>query len=349
MPRTRSIAWAQLKIGIIGVAAIVLATVLILAVGGQGGFFWQRYPIKALFNDVVGMKAGAIVRVAGSDVGKVTSVEFSGARVEVLLEVSKKVRHLITDQSIGSLGSLSLLGEPIVVITPAPQGQPLEDWAYLKTSQSAGAVAEAAAAAKGALATTQELLKGLNEGRGTMGKLMTDDALYGEMAALATAASAVTRQINSGKGTVGALMNDPAAYNSMRASLTQLEEMLGKVRRGEGSLGMLMNDPAMSRSLSATTANMESITGRINRGEGTVGKLLTEDEMYGRMDAIVTRLDTLIGGLSSGQGTAGQLLQDKKLYDNMNTAATSLNELLAEIKKDPKKYLTVRVSIFGGG
>ena len=349
MPRTRSIAWAQLKLGIIGVVAIALATALILAVGGQGGFFWQRYPIKALFNDVVGMKSGAIVRVAGNDVGKVTSVEFAGARVEVVLEISKDVRHLITDQSVGSLGSLSLLGEPIVVITPSPQGRPLADWEYLKTSQSAGPVAEAAAAASGALTSTNELLKRLSEGRGTLGKLMTDEALYAEMTALATAANAVTRQINSGKGTVAQLMNDPAAYNSMRASLTELEAMLAKVRRGEGTLGALMNDPAMSKSMTAATASMEAITGRINRGEGTMGKLLTEDEMYNRMDAIVTKLDTLIGGLSSGQGTAGQFLQDKKLYDNMNTAATSLNELIAEIKKDPKKYLTVRVSIFGGG
>jgi phospholipid/cholesterol/gamma-HCH transport system substrate-binding protein len=349
MPRTRSIAWAQLKIGIIGVAAMVLATALILAVGGQGGFFWQRYPIKALFNDVLGMKSGAIVRVAGSDVGKVTSVEFSGARVEVVLEISKDVRHLITDQSVGSLGSLSLLGEPIVVITPSPQGRPLQDWEYLRTSQSAGAVAEAAAAASGALTSTNDLLKRLSEGRGTLGKLMTDEALYAEMTALATAANAVTRQINSGRGTVGALMNDPAAYNSMRASLTELEGMLAKVRRGEGTLGALMNDPAMSKSMTAASANMEAITGRISRGEGTMGKLLTEDEMYTRMDAIVGRLDALIGGLSSGQGTAGQLLQDKKLYDNMNTAATSLNELIAAIRNDPKKYLTVRVSIFGGG
>ena len=204
MPRTRSIAWAQLKLGIIGVAAIALATALILAVGGQGGFFWQRYPIKALFNDVVGMKSGAIVRVAGSDVGKVTSVEFAGAqRRESCWKISKDVRHLITDQSVGSLGSLSLLGEPIVVITPAPQGRPLQDWEYLKTSQSAGAVAEAAAAASGALAKTNDLLLRLSEGRGTLGKLMTDEALYAEMTSLATAANAVTRQINSGKGTVG--------------------------------------------------------------------------------------------------------------------------------------------------
>jgi hypothetical protein len=34
------------------------------------------------------------------------------------------------------------------------------------------------------------------------------------------------------------------------------------------------------------------------------------------------------------------------LYENMNAAATELQQLIVEIKKDPKKYLNVRVSIF---
>jgi phospholipid/cholesterol/gamma-HCH transport system substrate-binding protein len=348
MPRTRSIAWAELKLGIIGVAAIGLASALILAVGGQGGFFWQRFPVKTIFNDVLGMKTGAIVRVAGNDVGKVTSVEFSGAQVEVGMEVSRDIRPLITDESVASIGSLSLLGEPIVLISPAPGGKPVADWAYLKSSQSSGGFADTAAAAKTALEQGQQLMRDIQAGRGSLGKLATDDALYTEMTALATAANSVTARIASGKGTVAALLNDPAAYNSMRTSLEELQGILERIRRGEGSLGLLMNDPAMSQSLAGTTANMEAITGRMNRGEGTMGKLLTQDELYSRMDSLTTRMDSLINGLSTGQGTAGQLLQDKRLYDNMNTAATSLNELLAEIKKDPRKYLTVRVSIFGG-
>jgi hypothetical protein len=43
MPRTRSLAFSELKIGIIAVVAIVLAALLIIAVGGQAGFFWQQY------------------------------------------------------------------------------------------------------------------------------------------------------------------------------------------------------------------------------------------------------------------------------------------------------------------
>ena len=43
MPRTRSLAWSQLKVGIAGVAAVILVIVLILAIGGGTGFWWQRY------------------------------------------------------------------------------------------------------------------------------------------------------------------------------------------------------------------------------------------------------------------------------------------------------------------
>ena len=83
MPRTRSLAWSELKIGIVAVAAIVLATALIVAVGGAAGFSWQRYTLRTKFPDVKGLKTGAVVRVAGVEVGKVADVALSGAEVEV--------------------------------------------------------------------------------------------------------------------------------------------------------------------------------------------------------------------------------------------------------------------------
>ena len=79
MPRTRSIVWSELKLGIVGVVAILmLDRPDRRAVGGQGGFFWQRYPLKTQFDDVQGLKTGAVVRLNGKEVGKVTAVEFAG-------------------------------------------------------------------------------------------------------------------------------------------------------------------------------------------------------------------------------------------------------------------------------
>ena len=54
----------------------------------------------------------------------------------------------------------------------------------------------------------------------------------------------------------------------------------------------------------------------------------------------------LTANLNSGEGTAGQLLRDKQLYENMNQTVGELRGLIAEIKKDPKKYLNVKVSLF---
>ena len=70
MPRTRSLAWSELKIGIIAVIAIALAIMIIIAVGGQAGFTWQQYTLKTKFANVQGLKDGAVVRVAGVEVGK---------------------------------------------------------------------------------------------------------------------------------------------------------------------------------------------------------------------------------------------------------------------------------------
>ena len=61
---------------------------------------------------------------------------------------------------------------------------------------------------------------------------------------------------------------------------------------------------------------------------------------------MTARLDTVLQQLNDGQGTAGLLLRDKQLYENMNQTVSEMKALIAEIKKDPKKYLNVKVSIF---
>jgi len=50
--------------------------------------------------------------------------------------------------------------------------------------------------------------------------------------------------------------------------------------------------------------------------------------------------------LSSGDGTAAHLINDRQLYDNLNKTVTELGGLLSDVRKDPQKYLRVKVSIF---
>jgi len=346
MPRTRSLAWAELKIGIIAIFALVMTAILIFAVGGSGGFFWQNYRLKVIFMDVAGVKTGSPVRVAGVVVGAVENVQFSGSGVEVWFSVKDDMRPLVTDKSIASIGSISLLGEGAVDITASPTGTPLKEWEYVRSGVAAGSIAQLTTEATDGLAEAKRAIQDLRAGKGTIGRLFTDDSLFRELDAFVKAAEQVASSVNEGRGTLGKLATDAKLYTELEQSVANLNAMTAKLRSGEGSLGQLMNDPAFSKSLTSTTQNLEGIAGKLNRGEGTAGKLLTDDALYQRLDSMTARLDTLVKELSEGQGTAGQLLHDKQLYENMNQTVSEVRSLIGDIRKDPKKYLNVKVSIF---
>jgi len=340
------LAWSELKIGIVSLLAIIIAAVLIFMVSGSGGFFWQRYSIKTVFPDIAGLKAGAPVRVAGVEVGSVKELSFVGDKVEVTMEVGKEQQTRITDLSRASLGSVSLLGEAAVDITANVQGTPIPEWGYVKAGPAPGSLTTVADRATRSLEETTALVQDIRSGRGTLGKLMTDESLYNELEAFVSSAEQVTRGFNEGRGTLGRLAQDPTAAHALERSLSNLETVTARIRNGEGSLGRLVNDDALSKSVTAATANLDAITGRINKGEGTAGKLVNDAELYNRLNSMAERLDKLTAALNAGEGTAGQLLRDKQLYENMNTAVMELRGLVKDIRADPKKYLNVRVSIF---
>lgn len=346
MPRTRSLAWAELKIGIVSVFAIIMATIMIFLLSGEGGFFWQRYSIKTVFTSIPGLKPGAPVRVAGVEVGSVSSTPFLGDRVEVIMEVSRDQAARITTGSVASLGSVSLLGEAAVDITPSTAGTPIPEWGYVRSGPTAGSLTEVATQASAGLEQVTALVEDIRGGRGTMGQLFTNDSLYRELNQLVTAYEDVARKVTSGRGTLGRLMNDPAAARSLEGSLQNLEAMTARLRAGEGSLGRLLNDDALGKSLTSTTSNLEVITARMSRGEGTAGKLMTDEQMYNRFNSVADRLDQVMASLQQGDGTAGQLLHDKQLYENMNGTMAEVRSLVSDIRKDPRRYLNVRVSLF---
>lgn len=346
MPRTRSLAWSELKIGLLTIVGIIVAAATIFSVMGSRGFFWQRYTLKTKFSNVAGLKAGSPVRVSGVEVGSVTEVVFNADAVDVVFELNKEVRPRVTDKSTAVLGSVSLLGLSAVDITAASDGTPIPDNGYVPTGKTGAALADVTTQASEGIGELTGLIKDMRAGKGTAGKIMTDDKLFTEMQAFVTSATEVTKAIRSGRGTAGRLINDPKIANSLQGSLTNLEEMTRRINAGEGSVGKLVNDEAFARSMTGATDNLRILTDRLNRGEGTAGKLMTDPALFNQLKSLADRLDDLTRRLNDGEGTLGMALKDKRLYENINAAVTDVRDLVAAIKKDPKRYLNVRVSIF---
>lgn len=346
MPRTRSLAWSELKIGVLTSAALAIAAVAIFTLTGTKGFFWQRYHLKTRFPSAVGLSVGSPVRIAGVEVGSVKGVEIVGEEVDLTLEVNKEHRNQITTASVARLGSISLLGEGAVDVTPSTKGTPLPDWGYVTPGRTPKAFADIADQASAGIDQINGLIRDVRAGKGTAGRLMTDERLYVELQDFVATAGQMTRELQQGRGTLGKLLKDPKAAESLEASVKNVEELTRRINAGEGSLGKLLNDETFSQALTGATSNFKELTERLNRGEGTAGKLFTDATLFNRLNSVTERFDQLVTKLNEGEGTAGQLLKDRQLYENMNGAVNDLRALITAISKDPKKYLNVKVSIF---
>jgi len=346
MPRTRSLAWSELKIGVLTSVALAIAAVAIFTLTGTKGFFWQRYHLKTRFPNAIGLSVGSPVRIAGVEVGSVKGIEIAGEEVDLVLEVNKEHRNQITTASVAKLGSISLLGEGAVDITPSTKGAPLPDWGYVTPGRTPKAFADIADQASEGIDQINGMLRDVRAGKGTAGKFMTDERLYVELQQFVATAGQMTRELQQGRGTLGKLLKDPKAAESLEASVRNVEELTRRINAGEGSLGKLLNDETFAQSLTGATTNFKELTERLNRGEGTAGKLITDATLFNRLNSVTERFDQLMTKLNEGEGTAGQLLKDKQLYENMNGAVNDLRALITAISKDPKKYLNVKVSIF---
>lgn len=73
-------------------------------------------------------------------------------------------------------------------------------------------------------------------------------------------ARGVVDQVNQGQGTLGKLVKDEALYRETTTAMTNLREILEKINQGQGSVGQLVNDPAFLNNAKLTLQKVEKAT-----------------------------------------------------------------------------------------
>jgi len=87
-----------------------------LSLGGMRVFGDSRYTLKAEFTSISGLKSGAIVEIAGVQIGNVTDISLNGSRAVVTFKIEPQVK--IATDSIAAIRTRGLIGEKFVKITP---------------------------------------------------------------------------------------------------------------------------------------------------------------------------------------------------------------------------------------
>jgi phospholipid/cholesterol/gamma-HCH transport system substrate-binding protein len=367
-------------VGILVLVSIAILILVIFAVSGDikvPGLSTTAI-VKTHMASVDGLRKGAEVRLSGKKVGSVKEINFSEQipssqdaqnNIEIVMEIdgrldSRPAIERIRTDSKAVLKSAGVLGDNVIDITPGTRaGNPIQNGGSIDSvaQKSVGDVINAAQTAVGNLNEISDDIKtmtgNVREGKGTVGKFLTDEAFYVNLDSTVRQAEDLMKEIKEGEGTIGQLVSDPALYKETSETIAQLRAITDRVgdqlRTGNGTIGKLFKEEQLYNNANSLVANLNNTSERlkgtmtkIENGEGTVGKLISDDKLYADARDAVERLKVIATRLEKGEGTAGMLLRDERLYHNVNNLSAEITRLLYDFRQNPKKYLSVKVTIF---
>lgn len=138
---------------------------------------------------------------------------------------------------------------------------------------------------------------------------------------------------------INTLVANPALQNS----ITRLDNITANLQASSAQLTRLMNStsPAM-QNVNVIASNLNTISSDLTEVSSQLKNLPIEQTMQ-NVENATGEIKTFTGKLNSQESTLGLLLNDKSLYNRLNGAAGSLDSLLIDVKKNPKRYISIKL------
>jgi phospholipid/cholesterol/gamma-HCH transport system substrate-binding protein len=358
VPSQKEIRWSQLRVGIlVSVAVAALIVLIFLMTGSTGGIFTHKIKLRSYFANAAGLRDGAPVTLQGVTLGNVTRVRVLHGHnpnsVEVTMMVSDSDAALLHTDTTAAIAQAGVLGDSYVDLdSSAAKGPPPGDNAELP-STGAPSIQDVIRTSEYSIegitrlmGKIEILVDSLNAGKGTIGRLINDPALYEKINHITTDLEAISNATASGKGSLGKFVNDDALYNKANSAVDHLNNITATIDSGKGSAGKLVHDDALYNNLNAAVANTNQLLAQINSGKGAMGKFANDPAFAQRLDDTIAQLDAILKDVKEGKGSLGQLVTNRSLYDHTDQAMDQAGQLLNGMRTNPKKYLVIHFKLF---
>jgi phospholipid/cholesterol/gamma-HCH transport system substrate-binding protein len=360
MKRSNQIGWAQVRGGVFILLALLFFAAGVLLMGEKTKMFVDKGAMRIVMNDVVGLKTGAPVWLAGVDVGLVTDILFADPKhsneVSILIEVDTGALKKIGSDSKITIKTRGLMGEKYVDILPSSHYSEKPP-AVLQGSQVAK-LDDVIQKAGDAFDKVNGIIDNINQGKGTLGKLNKDEALYQNLSRLTIEMKDLVVTINRGEGTLGKLNRDPEPYNKLISILNRADRTLQDIQASDGTLNRLIYDKGLYTKLTTladksnqAADDVRDLNKKIMSKDGTIGLLLNDREFYDKGVSLLTRAESSVKAIEDVttkvkgvEGTAGKLVNEKVLYEKMDRMVDDLDALVKDFKENPRKY--IKFSVF---
>ena len=363
MAQHKQLTWTELRVGLFVLAgAILLVLVIFYVTGAGGGALGPKYRLHTYLNEVDGLTVGAPARVDGVEVGNVEQIVIAPLRpgqepaksrnIEVTMRIQKQFAEYIRSDSTAGLITEGLLGNRFVDIDRGFMGRVLQNDEDIpgREEKALKAVVERTADLmedlSGISKQASQILTDIRGGRGSLGKFLADETAYNHLNNSLSSLDHMMNDVMAGKGTMGKLVANDEIYNKVESAANRLDNVLEVVQDQKGTIGRLLYSSDMHDSAMKFLDNGNGLISDVRAGKGTLGKLATDDSLFTQYRQVGENLSSATARLNSMQTTAGKFFSDPQFYDNFSGLAGDTRLLIGDFRKNPKKFLHVKFSIF---
>lgn len=136
------------------------------------------------------------------------------------------------------------------------------------------------------------------------------------------------------------LVSDPALTQSIRRLDGITANVLGAT---EGLDATMRRDvPALMRNGRSAAIRIDSISDNLLALSQELKQLPLASTM-GNVEKITSNLEQFSNQLNDRNSTLGQLTGDSELYDRLNRVTANIDSLIVDIKKNPKRYISIKL------
>ena len=155
---------------------------------------------------------------------------------------------------------------------------------------------------------------------------------------LPSVASALPK-IDSLLTAVTAIVSDPALLGAVK----RLDAVMANLERSTTALSATMaRTPAIASDAQTTMTNVRQISSDLTQVTAALREMPLDSTMA-NVQSLTARLNELSGQLQSRDSSLGLLLNDPSLYNSLNGAVGSLDSLLQDVKRHPKRYISIKL------
>jgi phospholipid/cholesterol/gamma-HCH transport system substrate-binding protein len=201
----------KIKIGLFVFIGLLVLVAGIFFIGNQKSLFSSTIKLNGMFNNVNGLQVGNNVRFAGINVGVVDDIDIiNDTTVKVALTIKSDVKKFIKKDARMSIGSDGLMGDKLIVLMPGGantttmvnDGDKIGSVNPIDVDKIIGKFTKMADNAGSLIDNLSQVVAKVNNGKGSLGRLLNNDKMAREMESTVTQAKKTIKNVHKTSATL---------------------------------------------------------------------------------------------------------------------------------------------------